>query len=299
MVWDLGEVWELIIGEASLPFKTRRTKHMHMIDLLKQTPLGATGVNVSRLGLSASYRPGIKAIHLAIDEGINFFFGYGFDTQLVKGLRTAFKGDREKFMLATGAYNLIIGYPNLRRTLEKRLRQFSTEYIDTFMFLGVMKEKEFPPKVLEELVRFKEEGKVKSIGISCHNRAFLGKLAAEGTLDVLMLRYNAAHRGAERDVFPYLEAHNTGIVSYTATRWTELMRRPKNWPKGGLIPDAGMAYRFVLSNPHVHVCLTAPTNEKQLRENLAALRRGPLNEEEMHFMRQFGAAVYSNRKWFM
>jgi aryl-alcohol dehydrogenase-like predicted oxidoreductase len=270
-----------------------------MTDLLEQTTLGSTGMKVSRLGLSASYRPGIKAIHTAIDEGVNFFFGFGIDTHLVKGLRTAFSRDRERFVLATGAYNLIIGYPNLRRTLERRLRQFRTEYIDVFMFLGVLKEKEFPPKVLEELVRFKEEGKVKSIGISCHSRPFLGKLASQGTLDVLMLRYNAAHRGAEKDVFPYLETHDPGIVSYTATRWTELMRRPKGWPKDGLVPDAGMAYRFVLSNPQVHVCLTAPTNEKQLKDNIAAVRRGTLNEEEMHFMEQFGDTVYSTRKWFM
>jgi aryl-alcohol dehydrogenase-like predicted oxidoreductase len=270
-----------------------------MADILGQTSLGATGIRVSRLGLSASYWPGTKTVHAAIDEGVNFFFGFGIDAQLVRGLRSAFKGGREKFVLATGAYNLIIGYPNLRRTLEKRLRQFRTDYIDTFMFLGVLKEKEFPRKVLDELVRFREEGKVKSIGISSHNRAFLGRLAAEGTLDVLMLRYNAAHRGAERDVFPYLETHNPGVISYTATRWTEMMRRPKSWPKDGKIPDAGMAYRFVLSNPRVHVCLTAPRSEKQLRENLAAVRRGPLSEEEMHFMCQFGDAVYSNRKWFM
>jgi len=270
-----------------------------MIDLLEKRTLGATGMEVSRMGLSASYWPGVRTVHAAIDEGVNFFFGFGIDRQLIKGLRTAFKGGREKFLLATGAYNLIIGYPNLRRTLEKRLRQFATDYIDIFMFLGVMKEKEFPPKVLEELVRFKEEGKVRSIGISCHNRAFLGKLASEGTLEILMLRYNAAHRGAERDVFPYLGKHDPGIVSYTATRWTELMRKPRSWPKDGRIPDAGMAYRFVLSDPHVHVCLTAPRSEKELRENIAAVRLGPLNEEEMQFMRQFGDAVYVNRKWFM
>jgi aryl-alcohol dehydrogenase-like predicted oxidoreductase len=270
-----------------------------MADGLEHTVLGSTGMKVSRLGLSASYRPGVKTIYTAVDEGVNFFFGFGIDTQLIKALRDIFKGNRERMVLATGAYNLIIGYPNLRRTLEKRLRQFGTEYVDTFMFLGVMKEKEFPPKVLEEMVRFKEEGKVRSIGISCHNRPLLGKLAADGVLDVLMLRYNAAHRGAEKDVFPYLEKHDPGVVSYTATRWTEMMRRPKNWPKGGSVPDAGMAYRFVLSNPHVDVCLTAPANEKQIRENIAAVRRGPLNDEEMTFVKQFGDAVHATRKWFM
>ena len=55
----------------------------------------------------------------------------------------------------------------------------------------------------------------------------------------------------------------------------------------------------MLSNPHVHVCLTAPTNQRQLEENLTALQKGPLNEEEMHFMKEFGDAVYARYKWFM
>jgi len=269
------------------------------MQFLNRVALGKTGMEVSRLGLSASYRPGTRAVGLAIDLGVNLFFGFGIDSQLKKGLRDPFKKARERYVLATGAYNLIWGHPNLRRTLEKRLREFNTEYIDVFLFMGVMKEREFPKKALDEMLRFREEGKVRAIGISCHDRKLLGKLAADGTLDVLMLRYNAAHRGAERDVFPYLATHDPGVINYTATRWTALLRRPKGWPKDGLIPDAGMAYRFCLTNPHVHTCLTAPTNERQLRENLEAIQRGPLNEEEMHFMRTFGDAVYAQRRWFM
>ena len=261
--------------------------------------LGSTNMSVCRLGLSASYRPGDRAIRYAIGQGVDYFFGYGFDTQLVRVLREEFGTRREKYILATGAYNLIIGNPNLRRTLEKRLRQFRTDYIDVFQFLGVMKEKEMPPKVVEELVRFREEGKVRAIGLSCHDRNLVGRLAADGVMDVVMMRYNAAHRGAERDIFPHLEKHNPGVVSYTATRWTALTRRPKGWPKGAMIPNAGMCYRFVLSNPHVHVCLTAPSNQRQLEENLTALQQGPLNEEETHFMQEFGDAVYARHKYFM
>lgn len=264
-----------------------------------RTTLGATGMDVCRVGFSASYFPGKATVRYAVEQGINYFFGYGFDLQLVNVLKEEFQGKREKLILATGAYNLIWGYPNLRRTLEKRLRQFRTDYIDVFMFLGVMKEKQMPPVVLEELRKFKEEGKVRAIGLSCHDRKLVGRLSAQGAMDVMMMRYNAAHRGAEKDIFPYLPPHNPGIVSYTATRWTRLLRRPKDWPKDGLIPTAGMCYRFVLTNPHVHVCLTAPTNKRQLEENLAALHQGPLNEEELFFMRQFGDAVYAHQKWFM
>ena len=263
------------------------------------TTLGKTGMAVHRLGLSATYWPGKRAIYRALDEGVNYFFLYGFDLQMVKALRDVLKSNREKYVVATGAYNYIWWRQNIRRTLEKRLRQLGTDYIDVFHFLGVTKGKQFPEQVQEELCALKEEGRVRAITMSCHDRKFAGELAARGALDVLMIRYNAAHRGAEQDIFPYLAGHNPGLISYTATRWSCLLRRPRGWPKDGRVPTAGLCYRFVLSNPHVRVCLNAPSNGKQLLENLAAVRQGPLDEEEMQYMRTFGDAVHARRKWFM
>ena len=263
------------------------------------TALGKTGINVSRLGLSASYRPGKETIYKALDEGVNYFFGYGFDGQMTSVMRDVVKTKRKEIVLATGAYNLIWGYPNLRRTLEKQLRQFGTDYLDVFSFLGVMKPKEFPPQVLEEMQRFKEEGKVRAIGISCHDRKFAGELAEKKALDVLMIRYNAAHRGAEQDIFPHRYDHSVGVIGYTATRWTYLLRRPRNYPKDARIPNASECYRFVLSNPNVDVCMTAPRKLKEFEENLAAVRRGNLDEEDMDFMKSFGDIVHRQQKWFM
>jgi hypothetical protein len=114
-----------------------------------------------------------------------------------------------------------------------------------------------------------------------------------------MIRYNAAHPGAEEEIFPHVRVHNTGLVAYTATRWTALLRRPRGWPEQGRIPTPGMAYRFVLSNPAVHVCLTAPRSLKELQENIDAVKSGPLSEEEMRFMREFGKAVHEKQRWFM
>lgn len=263
------------------------------------TILGKTGLRVSRIGLSASYRPGKNAVRSAIDEGINYFFYFGIDTQMVKTLREVMKTERERYVVSTGAYNYIWRHQNIRRTLEKRLKQLRTDYIDVFLFLGVLKGKEFPEPLREELYRLRETGKVRAIGLSTHNRKFAGKLAAEGNVDVLMIRYNAAHRGAEQDIFPSIKEHNPGVVSYTAACWRYLLKRPKNWQKDGRIPTAGECYRFVLSNPNVHVVLTAPTNEKQLKENIAAAQQGPLSEEDAAFMRQFGDAVHHTKKWFM
>jgi aryl-alcohol dehydrogenase-like predicted oxidoreductase len=260
--------------------------------------LGKTGPEVCRLGLSASYRPGRETVHKALDSGINYFFCYGFDTQMIRTLRELPRSDRERIVIATGAYNYIWSRQNLRRTLEKRLKQLRAGYIDVFHFLGVMKREQFAGSARDELLALREDARVRAVAISCHDRAYAGELAAEAALDALMIRYNAAHRGAERDIFPHLAAHQPGLISYTATRWTALLRRPRGWPAGGRIPTAGMCYRFVLSNPAVDVCLTAPANLEHFRENLAALRAGPLDEEEDALMRAFGDAVRAQRKWF-
>ena len=262
----------------------------------KQTVLGRTGLRVHRLGLSATYRPGLDTVRYAIERGVNYFFCYGFDSHLTRVFRELPPSERQKLIISTGAYNLLVGHPNLRRTLEKRLRQLGSDYIDVFLFLGVTKPKHLTDHVREELIRFREEGKVRFIGMSCHDRKFHGEEAKRGDLDVLMLRYNAAHRGAEQDIFPYLEQHNPGVVNYTATRWRFLLRRPKGWPKDSRVPTAGECYRFALMNPNVHVCLNAPSSVEHLKQNLAALDDGPLSPEDHAYLCEVGDAVRGKKK---
>jgi aryl-alcohol dehydrogenase-like predicted oxidoreductase len=274
-------------------------RETQLADDFAHATLGKTGRRVCRLGLSSTYRPGIEVIHKALDAGVNYLFCYGFDGQIIRTVQEMPPARRESVLVATGAYNLIWTRQDLRKTLEKRLRQLRTDYIDVFHFLGVLKPGQFPESLREELQRLKEDGRVRAVAMSCHDRKFAGELADRGALDVLMIRYNAAHPGAERDIFPHLEKHNPGVVSYTATRWGFLLRRPKGWPKDGRLPTAAMCYRFVLSNPHVDVCMTAPSNGKHLEENLDAIAQGPLSDEEMRFMREFGEAVHRERKWFM
>ncbi len=272
-----------------------------MSDDFLHTTLGRTGLAVHRVGLSATYRPGKDTVRRAIAEGLNYFFCFGLDTQMIKVLREEMKGRRDKFVVATGAYNLLLGHPNIERTLEKRLRQLGTDYIDVFMYLGVTRAKDFPPRLIEEFHKLKDSGKVRFIGLSTHARKFAGELAAQGLADVLMVRYNAAHRGAEHDIFPFLQPHDPGVTSFTATRWRYLIRRPPatRWPKEAPVPTAGQCYRFVLSNPAVHVCLMSPSNVRQFEENLKEIReKGPLSAEDMDFMRRFGDAVHHTKKLF-
>jgi len=258
------------------------------------------GKRACRLGLSATYRPGRDSVREAIDAGVNLFFAYGFDSQVLGTFREMSPDERDQCIIITGGYNLTINRkPNLRKVVEKRLRQLGTDYLDALMWLGVLKPAHLSPYIIDEMRKLRDEGKARAIGISCHDRSFIAGLAAEDALDLYMLRYNAAHRGAETEIFPYLPAHRPDVVGYTATRWRYLLRRPRNWPEDGRVPTAAECYRFVLSDPHMDVVLTAPSNARQLRQNLAALEAGPLDEDDQTFMREFGDAVHARKNWFM
>jgi len=149
-------------------------------------------------------------------------------------------------------------------------------------------------RVLDAATRFKEQGKVRFLAMSGHNRKTHGRVAAmsETPIDILMVRYNAAHTGAERDIFPHLPADNRpGITSYTATRWGQLLKERK-MPAGEEPMTAAECYRFVLSNPNIDLCFTGPKNVAELDHALLALDAGPLSAEEIERVRRIGDHVH-------
>ncbi len=257
--------------------------------------LGHTRQRVFRLGLSGSYWPGEATLRAGIEAGMNYLFWFYWDAQMTRVLHEVLPGQREKFVIATGVANW--GNWAVRKGVENCLRKLRTDYIDVFHIFWVSGGS-LRSKTLDLLHGFKEEGKINSIAISTHSRRYAGELVRQGELDVVMMRYNAAHRGAEQDIFPHLRASQPGVVSYTATRWGSLLKRPRGWPESERILTAGDCYRFVLSNPNVHVCLTAPRHPQELEENLAAVAKGPLAAEELEFMRRFGDAVHASSRFF-
>ena len=110
---------------------------------------------------------------------------------------------------------------------------------------------------------------------------------------MFMLRYNAAHRGAEQDVFPFVpDRPRPAIVAYTATRWGHLLD-PQKMPPGETPLSARDCYRFALSNPNVDLVLCGPANAEQMDEAISALVAGPLEQEERQRIERIGTYVYS------
>jgi aryl-alcohol dehydrogenase-like predicted oxidoreductase len=247
------------------------------------------GKDVLRLGLACNYGIDARGFEHALSRGANYVFWTALRTgHLKEPLRRALKADRERMVLAAGPSIGFFG-GNVRRGAERLLRSLGTDYIDVFHLFWLGKTSAWTPATIDALVALKAEGKIRSIGVSIHDRERAGRLVQDSPIDLFMLRYNAAHPGAERDVFPHMTARRPAIVAYTATSWRKLLSRPGGWD--GPVMTAGDCYRFCLSNPNVTLALTGPASQAQADENLDALERGPLSQEEDTWMRAFGKAA--------
>ena len=245
--------------------------------------------DVFRLGLACNYGIDAQGFDQGIERGVEYVFWTSLRTShLRQSLRAALKKDRQRMVVAAGATFGFFG-GGVRRGAESLLRELGTEYIDVFQLFWLGTTSAWTDGTTEALARLKEEGKVRAIGISIHDRQRAGRLAEDSPLDLFMIRYNAAHPGAEVDVFPHLAKRRPAVVAYTATSWRKLMRRPGGWD--GPVMTAGDCYRFCLSSPHVDVTLTGPASYAQLSESLDALERGPLSADEERDFRALGKVV--------
>ncbi len=246
------------------------------------------GRRVFRLGLSGTFDLDESGCREAL-ERIQYVFWTPRMKGLTAALRDALARDRGRYVVATGP---LLGYfPGaVRRAAEGALRTLRVDYVDVFQLFWLGRMSAFTRAVQEELAGLREEGKVRILGVSIHDRRRAGRLAEASFLDLLMVRYNAAHPGAEQDIFPHLAKRRPALVAYTATAWRRLLKAPRGWK--GRAATAGDCYRFCLTSPHVDVVLTGPRTASELRGNLAAIDEGPLPPEDMAFMRALGRAVH-------
>lgn len=255
--------------------------------------LGRTGLKSGRLGISSSWRAPAKAFEEAFEKGCNYFtwgtFIKGRSSEMREAIKTITKnGQRDKLILSmlSYAHNASL----TEHFLKRGLKALGSEYTD-LLILGFYS-KHPPRRVIDGALKLKEKGLARFIGITSHKRKLFPELYKEGLLDVFHVRYNAAHRGAESDVFPFIKGEDRpGIVTFTATRWGKLLNSRK-MPPGEEPATAVDCYRFVLSNPAVDVCMMGSKNIGQMRENLSVLELGSMSEEELNRMRKIGDFVY-------
>ncbi|MCC7541478.1 MAG: hypothetical protein IT379_34995 [Deltaproteobacteria bacterium] len=255
--------------------------------LWAHVPFGRTGLRVSRLAIGSSYGVGGSDLERAFERGINFmFFGLRRRPHFAAGVRALVPRHRDELVVAIQSYSRAAFL--MRPWVDKALRQLGTDHAD---LLGLGWWNEPPPRrIVDAALALQSAGKVRHLLISCHHRPTFERLIADPAFGGIMVRYSAAHPGAEKEVYPHLRDPRPGVLAFTATRWGTLPS-PRYTPPGERTPSATDCYRFVLSCPDVDVSLCGPRDGAELDGAMLALDRGRMDDEEIAWMRRVGVAV--------
>jgi aryl-alcohol dehydrogenase-like predicted oxidoreductase len=206
-----------------------------------------------------------------------------------QAIRKLARKQREKMVIALQTYD----YTGLafERTFAQGLRALEIDHADV-LILG-MRNGPLPRRILDKALALQERGLARHLCVSAHDRAAYRQHLELKVFDLIMVRYNAAHRGAEQDVFTLLgDEGKPGVICYNSTRWGHLFD-PRWIPDGERLPSPTDLYRYVLSNPSIDMVLTAPETFEQLEENVKTLEMGPVSAEERGWLERIGDHVHA------
>jgi len=299
---------------------------------MEERPFGNSGLKSSALGFGTwalgttqygeiDVQEATRAIHLAIDHGVNLI-----DTAEAYGplyceeiLGKALGNRRKEVVLVTkvgflidDAAHKIVGRSSepahiLART-EGCLKRLQTDYIDLLLIHWPDHKTPFAD-VIGALETLKSQGKIRYYGVSNYNVAMMEECERYGHLTANQIGYNMLDRRVEREILPWLAAHQIGFMAYgtlafgllTGAFTPETTFVAWDWRSGGkafglplferewflkelrlverlkaFAADYGktvaqLAIAWVLSHPEVTVALVGVRNPRELEENIAAV----------------------------
>jgi len=177
---------------------------------------------------------------------------------------------------------------DLRRCLEHQLWRQRREFFDFYLFHGIgwdnWHEIDAATGWIADMVRAKDEGLVKHIGFSFHDKPeAMIRLVDEGMFELVTCQYNYLDR-ANEEAMSYAAEKGLGVVVMGSVGGGRLAVIPKGLREVSDLSAANaaeLAIRFVLSHPAVHVALSGMGSTEMVEQNAAAVDKGPLTSAEI------------------
>lgn len=273
---------------------------------MRYKPFGKTGINISALGFGAMRLPmdwtkegvghvrteeSIALIRRAFELGVNYvdtaWFYCEQESEEVVG--RALQGWRQNVTLSTKLpVHQVKERGDTRRILEEQLRRLQTAHIDFYHLHGVGKDRMRDTVdrlfVLDELNKAKDEGLIRHISFSFHDKPQeMIPIIDRGCFSSVLCQYNLLDR-ANEEAIAYAKSKGLGVVIMGPVAGGRLRNRSEVLEKaveGRGIKTPELALRFVLSNPNVDCALSGMETIQMVEENAAvASDSAVLNAEE-------------------
>ena len=197
----------------------------------------------------------------------------------------------------------------MRLRVERTLRALRTDRIDV-LHLHAVSPRQYPlavERVVPELRKLKEEGKLRAIGITeaftkDPHHQMLQKAVADASVDTIMIGFNPNNRSAAETVIPAAQQQGIAVVGMFAARGLHGLPPGDTSKLSAIVDDAGMpslhalAYRYCRHQPGMHVILTGTSNPEHLQQNIAGVLAPPLSPAILERLRAWSPDTITRTK---
>jgi aryl-alcohol dehydrogenase-like predicted oxidoreductase len=297
-------------GAVASPAIGQQTPARHAVSAAADWPrrvLGRTEVPVTTMtlgtapcGLCPKIPPPeiAEIVNCALDLGIDSVDTAPAYKQSEEGIGLALGRRRKEIFLATKVFADTV--QEAEESLASSLRLLKTDWIDLVYYHSVgshdVEKAMEPDGVFRWLVKQKEAGKFRFLGISGHHMpGAFPQLLETGEVDALLTVINFVDRHTYRfedTVLPIARKHNVGIVAMKvfggAKKKAGSYANP-NCPPEVDLEQLELAVRYALGTPGVATANLGAHNKEQVRKNVEMVRRyQPLSDDELASLTTLG-----------
>ena len=236
--------------------------------------LGNTGITANKNGFGAlpiqriDESSAIELIHMALDGGVNFFDTARAYSDSEEKLGKALVGvKRESYYIATKT--MARTKEKLVEDLDTSLKTLKTDYIDIYQLHCVPKcfRPDEEDGMYEALLKAKEQGKIRHIGITAHLLNVAEEIVESGLYETL--QYPFAYISTPREVELVKKCGKAGM-GFLGMKGLA----------GGLLTNAKLCYWFAAQHEEV-LPLWGVQRESELAEFLSFQENPPVMDDEM------------------
>jgi predicted aldo/keto reductase-like oxidoreductase len=215
---------------------------------MEKIRLGKTNLMASRIGFGGipiqrvSEEEAVAVVRHCLDVGINFFDTATNYTTSEERIGKAIKGyPREDILIATKSHSR--PPQDLEKDLMQSLRRMDIDYIDLYQFHDVRDGEDTeqilkPGGTLEAVLKAKEKGLIRHIGVCAHRLHAAIALAKTGKFETMQFPFNYITDEAKDELIPLCKEMDIGFI----------IMKPLS---GGILPNVTLAFKFLLQFPDI------------------------------------------------
>uniref|UniRef100_A0A7C3UYN1 Aldo/keto reductase n=1 Tax=Desulfobacca acetoxidans TaxID=60893 RepID=A0A7C3UYN1_9BACT len=214
---------------------------------MRYLTLGKTGLRVSEVGFGGipiirlSMEEAVAVLRRALERGVTLFDTANLYMDSEDKFGRALAGERRRLVLATKSIKR--DRAGVEADIHQSLTKMRTDYLDLFQFHQVSQEDDLktltgPGGALEGVLRAKEAGKIRHVGVTSHSLEMAQRLVKMDVFETIQFPFNFVEEAAATELFPAARQANLGILAMKPFC-------------GGLVDKARVAFAYLRQYPDV------------------------------------------------